>query len=115
DDAYYDVFADTDFDTSPASSNANGVSNKRPKQVTSNDNGQIEVAMRDYDLSSGDWWIKVEEGEIATPWTPNTDDLLGKADFSIFKNDYEKNDQTIKNRLTAIDSGKEGSFAYRLN
>ncbi|MFV8805900.1 phage tail spike protein [Aerococcus urinaeequi] len=42
-------------------------------------------------------------------------DMLGKADFQVFKNEYEKNDQAVKNRLTAIDSGKEGSLAYRLN
>ncbi|KAF3301478.1 hypothetical protein FPV23_03855 [Carnobacterium sp. PL17RED31] len=115
DDAYYDVFADTDFDISPASSNANGISNKRPRQVLSNANGQIDVAMRDYNLSSGEWWIKVEEGEVATPWNPNINDLLGKTDFQIFKNDYERNDKIIQSRLTAIDSSAEGSVVTRLN
>ncbi len=114
-DAYYDVFASTDFDITPASSNANGLSSAKPKQVTSNGNGQLDVAIRDHDLSSGEWWVKVEEGEVATPWNPNINDLLGKTDFSIFKSDYERNDKLVQQRLTSIDSSEAGSVVTRLN
>src|SRR5699024_9879303 len=63
-------------------------------------------------------WItqpQIEKGSVPTDWSPAPEDMLGKADFQVFKGTYESNDQTIKNRLTAIDSGKEGSIAYRLN
>lgn len=63
-------------------------------------------------------WItqpQIENGSVPTDWSPAPEDMLGKADFQIFKGTYESNDQAIKNRLTAIDSGKEGSIAYRLN
>lgn len=60
-----------------------------------------------------DW--KLEKGNVATDWSPAPEDLLGEADFQIFKNNYESNDKSIKSRLIAIDSGKEGSLAYRLN
>ena len=60
-----------------------------------------------------DW--KLEKGSVPTDWSPAPEDMLGEADFQIFKNNYESNDKSIKSRLTAIDSGKEGSLAYRLN
>lgn len=71
------------------------------------------------DLKAGEEIVfgkfKLEKGSLATAWQPDINDMLGQADFQVFKGTYEKNDETIKNRLTAIDSGKEGSFAYRLN
>ena len=60
-------------------------------------------------------WIKLELGSIATDYSPAPEDMLGKADFQIFKGTYETNDQAIKNRLTAIDSSEEGSVVTRLN
>lgn len=59
--------------------------------------------------------LKLEKGSIATPWTPALEDMLGKAEFQIFKGTYEQNDKNIKARLLAVDSGKEGSIVYRLN
>lgn len=61
------------------------------------------------------YWASLVEGSVGIDWSPSLSDNLGKAEFQIFKNDYENNDQTIKKRLTSIDSGKEGSIAYRLN
>lgn len=60
-----------------------------------------------------DW--KMEKGTIPTDWSPAPEDMLGKADFQVFKGTYENNDQTIKNRLTAIDSGAKGSVVYNTN
>ena len=60
-------------------------------------------------------YVKVETGETFTDWTIAPEDMLGKADFQVFKTTYEANDKLIKARLLAIDSGKEGSIAYRLN
>src|SRR5699024_7682477 len=60
-----------------------------------------------------DW--KLEKGTIPTDWSPAPEDMLGKADFQVFKNTYESNDQTIKSRLTAIDSGAKGSVIYNAN
>lgn len=59
--------------------------------------------------------LKVEIGTVATDWTPAPEEMLGQADFTVFKNDYETNDKTIKERLTAIDSSAEGSVVTRLN
>ncbi len=63
-------------------------------------------------------WItqpQVEKGTIPTDWSPAPEDMLGQADFQIFKMTYEANDKNIKARLLAVDSGEEGSIAYRLN
>lgn len=60
-------------------------------------------------------YVKVETGETFTDWTIAPEDMLGKAEFQIFKTTYEANDEAIKARLLAVDSGKEGSIAYRLN
>ena len=59
--------------------------------------------------------VKLEKGNIPTAWSKSPQEQLGKADFQIFKGEYESNDQAIKNRLTAIDSGKEGSVIYNAN
>lgn len=58
---------------------------------------------------------KLEKGNVSTDWSLAPEDMLGKADFQVFKTTYEANDKTIKARLLAVDSGKEGSIAYRLN
>lgn len=60
-------------------------------------------------------YVKVETGETFTDWTIAPEDMLGKADFQVFKTDYEANDKLIKARLLAVDSEEEGSIAYRLN
>lgn len=60
-------------------------------------------------------YVKVETGETFTDWTIAQEDMLGKETFQVFKTDYEANDKLIKARLLAVDSGKEGSIAYRLN
>lgn len=60
-------------------------------------------------------YVKVETGETFTDWTIAPEDMLGKADFQVFKTTYEANDKLIKARLLAVDSGEEGSIAYRLN
>jgi phage minor structural protein len=60
-------------------------------------------------------YVKVETGETFTDWTVAPEDMLGKADFQVFKTTYEANDQAIKARLLAIDSSEEGSIVYRLN
>src|SRR5699024_1656717 len=43
------------------------------------------------------------------------DDQMGKAEFTLFKNDYNETAKGILSRLTAIDSSKEGSVVTRLN
>ena len=63
-------------------------------------------------------WItqpQIEKGSVPTDWSLAEEDMLGQADFQIFKGTYESNDKTIKARLLAIDSGKEGSVVTRLN
>ncbi|MER2010318.1 MAG: hypothetical protein ABS939_23035, partial [Psychrobacillus sp.] len=61
------------------------------------------------------YWATLVEGEVGIDWSPSLTDQLGKAEFTVFKNEYEDTSSKILGRLTAIDSGKEGSFAYRLN
>ena len=87
-----------------------------PSTITPSDLIYIQPN-RGYDtkvsVSIYDW--KLEKGSVPTDWTPAPEDMLGEADFQIFKNNYESNDKSIKSRLTAIDSGKEGSLTYRMN
>lgn len=59
--------------------------------------------------------VKLEKGNIATDWSPAPEDMLGQADFQIFKNDYDETSKGILSRLTAIDSSDEGSVVTRLN
>uniref|UniRef100_UPI00352BC13F hypothetical protein n=1 Tax=Aerococcus urinaeequi TaxID=51665 RepID=UPI00352BC13F len=59
--------------------------------------------------------IKLSKGNIiSTDWTPAPEDMLGQADFQVFKTTYEANDKLIKARLLAIDSSDEGSVVTRL-
>ena len=59
--------------------------------------------------------VMLNKGNVALDWSPAPEEMLGQADFQVFKGTYEKNDQTIKNRLTSIDSGKDGSILYKAN
>ncbi|RPA65036.1 hypothetical protein EF384_01090 [Aerococcus agrisoli] len=59
--------------------------------------------------------VKFEVGNFATDWTPAPEDMLGKAEFTLFKNDYEETAESVERRLTAIDSSEEGSVVTRLN
>lgn len=59
--------------------------------------------------------LQLEKGTVRSDWSQAPEEKLGQADFTVFKNDYEKNDKTVKSRLTAIDSGKEGSILYNTN
>ena len=76
----------------------------RPESYTWNESARFHI-----------WHPQLERGNIMSDWSQSPEDLLGKADFQIFKGTYENNDQTIKNRLTSIDSGKEGSILYKTN
>lgn len=60
-------------------------------------------------------WVQLKKGNVATDWTPAPEDMLGKADFTIFKNDYDETAKSVERRLTAIDSSEEGSVVTRLN
>lgn len=59
--------------------------------------------------------VKLEQGTIPSDWTPAPEDMLGAEEFTIFKNDYEETAESVERRLTAIDSGKEGSIVYNTN
>lgn len=59
--------------------------------------------------------FKLEKGKLATAWSPSFQDMLGAEDFKVFKTDYERDDKAIKTELGLIDSGKEGTVAYKTN
>src|SRR5699024_1544148 len=61
------------------------------------------------------YWATLVEGNAGIDWSPAVSDQLGKAEFTIFKNEYEETSKGILSRLTAIDSSKEGSVVTRLN
>lgn len=61
----FDVFLFKDSEA--VGSNVNGVDNNNPRTITTSSTGNIKVAMRNYELSSGEYWIKLEEGSAATP------------------------------------------------
>lgn len=60
----FDVFLFKDSEA--VSSATNGVDNNNPRTITTSSTGNIKVAMRNYELSSGEYWIKLEEGSSAT-------------------------------------------------
>uniref|UniRef100_UPI003529E4E3 hypothetical protein n=1 Tax=Aerococcus urinaeequi TaxID=51665 RepID=UPI003529E4E3 len=59
--------------------------------------------------------FQIEKGKIRTAWKPAISEQMGKAEFTIFKNDYDETAESVERRLTAIDSDEDGSFATRLN
>lgn len=61
----FDVFLFKDSEA--VGSDVNGVDNNNPRTITTSSTGNIKVAMRNYELSSGEYWIKLEEGSAATP------------------------------------------------
>lgn len=98
----------------------NGVWENNPVTNTSDENGNIYVAIptdRPYtkDILDGTYWVQLEKGNLATDWSPAVEDMLGKETFTLFKNEYEDTSSKILNRLTAIDSSEEGSAISRLN
>lgn len=60
----FDVFLFKDSEA--VGSNVNGVDKNNPRTMTTSSTGNIKVAMRNYELSSGEYWIKLEEGSVAT-------------------------------------------------
>ncbi|MFW3363910.1 phage tail spike protein [Aerococcus viridans] len=71
-----------------------------------NQNGTNRFKYREFQL---------EQGNIPTDWSPAPEDMLGKSDFTVFKNDYKDTAESVERRLTAIDSSEEGSVVTRLN
>ncbi|MER2010180.1 MAG: hypothetical protein ABS939_22330, partial [Psychrobacillus sp.] len=61
------------------------------------------------------YWATLTKGSVGIDWSPSVVDRLGRSEFTIFKNDYAETAEGVERRLTAIDSGEEGSIAYRLN
>ncbi|WAX12685.1 hypothetical protein EC99P1_00093 [Enterococcus phage EC99P1] len=86
----FDVFLFKDSEA--VSSATNGVDNNNPRTITTSSTGNIKVAMRNYELSSGEYWIKLEEGSAATSnvfpkWEGSYSDNLETASTS--PADYE--------------------------
>lgn len=52
--------------------------------------------------------IKLEEGTVPTDWSPAPEDMLGQAEFNLFKRDYEATDKLVRERLTAVESTTKG-------
>lgn len=59
--------------TDTPSSSVNGVAKDLPMTLTTNADGIVKVAVRDYDLSSG-YWIMLSKGNKATDWAPAPED-----------------------------------------
>ncbi|GMQ73507.1 BppU family phage baseplate upper protein [Tetragenococcus halophilus] len=96
-----DVFFTTgDKDT--VNTPSDGVSAGNPRTITTNNDGVAIVAIRDKDMTSGDWWIMLNKGETSARWVPNTDDLATKQEL-----DKKLADKTDK---TEIDSMSEHGF-----
>ncbi|KFN93663.1 hypothetical protein TMUPMC115_0261 [Tetragenococcus muriaticus PMC-11-5] len=72
-----DVFFTTG-DKGTVNTPSDGVSAGNPRTITTNDDGVAIVAIRDKDMTSGDWWVMLNKGSTAYDWTPNTDDLATK-------------------------------------
>lgn len=63
----YNVFFHLDGES--ASSVVNGVAVNEPRTITSDSTGKVVIAEREYSLTSGEYWIKLEEGSSATAYT----------------------------------------------
>ena len=82
----YDVF----FGNAPlsASSGVNGVAYNEPRTITSGADGIIELSFRKSGASyttldqiiSGEYWVQLEKGNIATDWTEAPEDTQEKLD-----------------------------------
>ena len=71
---FYDVFLHPEGEH--ASSNINGVRAGKPRTITTNDQGTLIIAQRDYSLDTGEWWMKLEEGTEATLHLTNPKDSV---------------------------------------
>lgn len=72
-------FATGDKDT--VNTPSDGVSAGNPRTITTNDDGVAIVAIRDKDMTSGDWWIMLNKGKTASKWIPNAKDLATKQEL----------------------------------
>lgn len=81
-----DLFADT-YPSTPSSS-ANGLKPMTPRVITTDSSGIIELTFRNAsanaslytnitEIMNGQHYVKVEEGDTFTYWTPAPEDVLG--------------------------------------
>lgn len=86
-------------------SRINGVALNKPRKVTTLDDGFVIVAMRDHDISSGSFWIKLEKGNKQTPNIPYYKYVGINIESSTNPNDYHwiplaKATESVDDRLT---------------
>jgi len=89
---------------------SDGVSVDKPRTITTKDDGAVIVAIRDKDMSSGDWWIMLNKGSTAYDWTPNTDDLATKQETDkklAVKADKTEIDSMSEHGLLELEKGFE--------
>ncbi|QBJ03456.1 host range and adsorption protein [Lactobacillus phage 521B] len=73
-DGWSDVFLFKDNET-PATPTS-GADSVSGRTLTTSSTGNVKVGMRNYSVSDGTNWIKLEKGTIATPWSPAPEDVL---------------------------------------
>ncbi|MDN6842627.1 MAG: BppU family phage baseplate upper protein [Staphylococcus equorum] len=83
-----------------------GVAIDEPRTITTNDDGVAIVAIRDKDITSGDWWIMLNKGETSARWVPNADDLATKQEVDN-KVDQSFADNLIEHDFLKLELGFE--------
>lgn len=97
----YDVFF-YNIGSEPSSA-SNGVKKDEPRTITSDEYGEVELAIRNTSLdmlASGEGVVQLEKGNVATDWTPAPEDVQANIDEKA-DNDY------VTEVVTTMDSNIE--------
>ena len=58
-----------------------GVSVNDPRTITTNEDGEVVVVIREKYMTSGDWWVMLNKGSTAYEWVPNANDIVTKSEL----------------------------------
>ena len=93
-------------DVGRVNSGNDGVSVNDPRTITTNEDGEVVVVIREKDMTSGDWWVMLNKGTRAAPWTPAPEDLVDEAKKYTDKKIEDKAD---KSEITELNN-KIGNY-----
>lgn len=91
-------------DVYEVNTSSHGVAIDEPRTITTNFDGAAIVAIRDKDMTSGDWWIMLNKGSTAYDWVPNANDLVTKQELDV-KVDKTSFDNFTEHGFLSLESG----------
>lgn len=89
--------------TDTPSSSVNGVAKDLPRTLTTNADGVVKVALRDYDLSNG-YWIMLSKGTKTSDWSPAPEDIATVSKVNQIESTVDGTIQTISSVKNTADS-----------